>query len=64
MHTRGIEASKYPQEEKTIVMPLVTASESGTEQTEFVCESKQRCGVGAFLNSSGLNFSGKRSLRE
>ena len=30
-------------------MPLVTASESGTEQTEFPSESWERCGVGAFL---------------
>ena len=30
-------------------MPLVTASESGREQTEFSDESQKRCGVGAFL---------------
>ena len=28
--TRGIETSKYPEEKKTIVMPLVVASERGT----------------------------------
>ena len=30
-------------------MPLVTASERGTEQTEFFHESEKRCGVGALL---------------
>ena len=28
--TRGTETSKYPQEEKTIVIPLVAVSEKGT----------------------------------
>jgi hypothetical protein len=28
--TRRTETSKYPEEEKTIVIPLVAASESGT----------------------------------
>ena len=28
--TRGIETSEYPEEKKTIVMPLVVASERGT----------------------------------
>ena len=36
--------------ENNFVMPLVTASESGTEQTEFPYESKERCGVSAFLS--------------
>jgi hypothetical protein len=31
--TRGSEPSQYPQEEKTIVIPLVAASERGTAQT-------------------------------
>ena len=31
--TRGTETSKYPQEEKTIVIPRVVASESGLAQT-------------------------------
>jgi hypothetical protein len=31
--TRGSEPSQYPQEEKTIVIPLVAASEYGTAQT-------------------------------
>jgi len=35
--------------ENNFVMPLVTASESGREQTEFPYESMERCGVGAFL---------------
>ena len=31
--TRGSETSQYPQEEKSIEIPLVVASESGTAQT-------------------------------
>jgi hypothetical protein len=31
--TRGSEPSQYPQEEKTIVIPLVAASERGSAQT-------------------------------
>ena len=34
--TRGTETSKYPEEEKTKVIPLVVASERGTAQTEVV----------------------------
>jgi hypothetical protein len=34
--TWGSETSQYPQEEKTTVIPLVVASESGTGQTELV----------------------------
>jgi hypothetical protein len=34
--TRGSEPSQYPQEEKTIVIPLVAASERGSAQTEQV----------------------------
>ncbi len=32
--TRGTETSKYPQEEKSIEIPSVVASERGTAQTE------------------------------
>ncbi len=32
-HTRGTETSKYPEEEKTIVIPSVAASERGLAQT-------------------------------
>ena len=32
--TRGIEASQYPQEKKSIEMPLVKAIEKGKGQTE------------------------------
>ena len=32
-HTRGTETSKYPEEEKTKVIPSVAASERGTAQT-------------------------------
>ena len=34
--TRGTETSKYPEEKKTIVIPLVVASERGRAQTIFV----------------------------
>ena len=34
--TRGTETSKYPEEEKTIVIPQVVASERGLAQTVTV----------------------------
>ena len=34
--TRGTETSKYPQEEKTKVIPQVVASERGIAQTSIV----------------------------
>ena len=34
--TRRTETSKYPEEKKTIVIPLVVASESGEAQTIYV----------------------------
>ena len=34
--TRGTETSKYPQEEKTTVIPRVVVSESGLAQTAGV----------------------------
>ena len=34
--TRGTETSKYPEEEKTIVIPQVVASERGLAQTSNV----------------------------
>ena len=34
--TRGTETSKYPQEEKTTVIPQVAASERGEAQTTAV----------------------------
>ena len=34
--TRGTETSKYPEEEKTIVIPIVAASEIGLAQTNAV----------------------------
>ena len=33
--TRGTEASKYPQEKKSIEIPSVAASESGVAQTRI-----------------------------
>ena len=40
--TRRTETSKYPVEKKTIVIPLVVASEKGTAQTSLV---KARLGL-------------------
>ena len=37
--TRRTETSKYPEEEKTIVIPLVVASERGVAQTKLVTAS-------------------------
>ena len=34
--TQGTETSKYLEEKKTIVIPLVAASETGIAQTNFV----------------------------
>jgi hypothetical protein len=34
--TRRTETSKYPEDKKTIVIPLVVASERGTAQTHIV----------------------------
>ena len=34
--TRGTETSKYPEEKKIIMIPLVVASESGRAQTDYV----------------------------
>ncbi len=34
--TRGTETSKYPEEEKIIMIPQVVASERGLAQTSFV----------------------------
>ena len=34
--TWGSETSQYPQEEKTTVIPVVVASETGTGQTDHV----------------------------
>ena len=53
-HTRGTETSKYPEEEKTIVIPSVAASERGLAQTKGLapwgCRTShmelQRCWLG------------------
>jgi hypothetical protein len=34
--TRGTETSKYPEEKKIIMIPVVVASEMGRAQTNFV----------------------------
>jgi hypothetical protein len=38
-HTRGTETSKYPEEKKIIMIPLVVASETGRAQTKDVSAS-------------------------
>ena len=43
--TLGKETSEYQQEEKSIEIPLLAASESGTAQTESPHESAGRCSV-------------------
>jgi len=43
--TLGKETSEYQQEEKSIEIPLVAASENGRAQTESVAERRWRCGV-------------------
>ncbi len=39
--TRRTEASKYPQEKKSIEIPRVRATESGTGQTELLLRGSQ-----------------------
>ena len=46
--TRGTETSKYPEEKKTTVIPLVAASERGEAQTVCACT----CGVAGRLTWS------------
>ena len=43
--TLGKETSEYQQEEKSIEIPLLAASESGKAQTESPAERQGRCGV-------------------
>ena len=43
--TLGKETSEYQQEEKSIEIPLVAASETGLAQTESLHESAGRCSV-------------------
>jgi hypothetical protein len=43
--TLGKETSEYQQEEKSIEIPLVAASENGLAQTESLHESAGRCSV-------------------
>jgi hypothetical protein len=43
--TLGKETSEYQQEEKSIEIPLVAASETGRAQTESPTERQERCGV-------------------
>ena len=41
----GKETSEYHEEEKSIEIPLLAASENGIAQTESPSERKGRCGV-------------------
>ena len=43
--TLGKETSEYQQEEKSIEIPLLAASENGRAQTESAAERLWRCGV-------------------
>ena len=43
--TLGKETSEYQQEEKSIEIPLVAASENGSAQTESLPERAGRCSV-------------------
>ena len=41
-YTRGTETSKYPEEKKTTVIPLVAASERGLAQTVWLRQTGLR----------------------
>ena len=52
--TRGSETSQYPQEEKTIVIPLVVASERGLLAKPYACDTWQGLRVwGCGTNACG-----------
>lgn len=59
--TRGTETSKYPQEEKTTVIPEVVASEPGQAQTGAVYGSAGVVGPPSALVSN-LNRMGRRAI--
>ncbi len=63
--TPGTETSYYREEKKAIAMPEVTASETGTGQTEPGDESHWGCGVVDFLQSLAheAEAAGKLRLR-
>ena len=54
--TRGTETSKYPEEKKTKVIPLVVASERGIAQTIIVTAilGLQDCDIGCVMNQNPL----------
>ena len=60
--TRRTETSKYPEEKKTKVIPLVVASERGEAQTRFVTANLglQDCDIGCAMNQNAL----ERATRE
>ena len=59
--TRGSETSQYPEEEKTTVIPLVVASESGTAQT--IPLAGWGCGTLIWLNAGIAERHGKADKR-
>ena len=56
--TRGTETSKYPEEKKTKVIPLVVASERGIAQTSVVTASMGLIGP-RYLMLNELESTGK-----
>ena len=54
--TRRTETSKYPEEKKTKVIPLVVASERGIAQTSVVTAilGLQDCDIGCVMNQNPL----------
>jgi hypothetical protein len=64
--TLGKETSEYQEEEKSIEIPLLAASENGSAQTESYCVSSERCGVRLSICNPELqrpNSSGKTENR-
>ena len=57
-HTGGTETSKYPEEEKTTVIPQVVASERGAAQTaSYGVRGSRTCVIFVILNRSCLESS-------
>ena len=50
----GKETSEYHEEEKSIEIPLLGATENGRAQTESVRESVWRCGVSLSVYDPGI----------
>ena len=60
--TRRTETSKYPEEEKTIVIPVVAASELGIAQTNFVTA---KLGLQDYIGSCAIEveYTGKYNYK-